>query len=108
MTRLVRTISNCCAMSWLLLACATAPPPAAPAPAEPRPTTPPVATTQPSANSAPAPRERPYEYDDPARDTDKDGIADPDDRCPEDPGKPNPAEYNHGCPTTIDLMEGSD
>jgi hypothetical protein len=58
---------------------------------------------QPSASSTPAPRERPYEYDDPTRDTDKDGIADPEDRCPTEPGKPNPGDYNHGCPTTIEL-----
>jgi OmpA-OmpF porin, OOP family len=93
-------------MSWLLLACATARPPAAPA--EPPSTTPPVASIQPSASSTPAPRERPYEYDDPTRDTDNDGIVDPEDHCPADPGKPNRIDYKHGCPTTIDLMDGKD
>ena len=93
-----------CALSWLLLACASPPSPKAQAPERVEPTlTVTTISTTPSAVAAspPASVERAYEYDDAARDSDKDGIADPDDRCPTDPGPANANPANHGCPTKV-------
>jgi outer membrane protein OmpA-like peptidoglycan-associated protein len=60
----------------------------------------PVVASAGSANvSVQAQPERPYRYDDPERDSDEDGIVDPEDRCPTEPGHRNPNAFGHGCPT---------
>lgn len=67
---------------------------------------PPVGSGQPSA-----PREAvavddtvpPYNYDDAARDTDRDGVSDPSDRCPTEPGRGDANGGYRGCPRSYQV-----
>jgi hypothetical protein len=42
-----------------------------------------------------------YRFDDPSRDTDGDGVADPSDKCPQHPGPADQTNRHPGCPIPV-------